>query len=66
MVIAKPDKTDMFIDTIYSLNPLPPKKKFKKNSNRFVHAICEYEFQQILRLLPDMETKQIIQASKID
>lgn len=61
MVIAKPDKTDIFIDTIYSFNPPP-----KKNSNRFVHAICEYEFQQILRLLPDMETEQIIQASKID
>lgn len=62
MVIAKPDKTDMFIDTIYSFTPPPP----KKNSNRFVHAICEYEFQQILRLLPHMETEQIIQASKID
>lgn len=44
MVIAKPDKTDMFIDTIYSFNP-PPKKKIlidlymlyvNMNSNKYL------------------------------
>lgn len=51
MVIAKPDKTDMFIDTIYSFNPPPPPKKnpvfeppLKKNMDQ---RTCEWSKERI-------------------